>query len=107
MWSSSVPASWARPPRMRWHVAARAFGLETRLLASHELASVVPGLGGRWVGGMHTPGDGHADPEKTTDAFARAATRHGARIVLNCAVQAIATQGGGISGVVTETGEIR
>ena len=34
------------------------------------------------------PSDGHADPEKTTDAFARAAVAHGATLHLDCAVQA-------------------
>jgi glycine/D-amino acid oxidase-like deaminating enzyme len=56
---------------------------------------------------MHTPGDGHADPEKTTDAFARAATAHGAVIHLSCAVQAVTVRAGAVSGVVTERGEIR
>jgi glycine/D-amino acid oxidase-like deaminating enzyme len=69
-----------------WLPLAREFGLETRLLRARDLDAVVPGLAGGWVGGMHTPGDGHADPEKTTDAFARAAVAHG---------------------VVTERGEIR
>jgi glycine/D-amino acid oxidase-like deaminating enzyme len=56
---------------------------------------------------MHTPGDGHADPEKTTDAFARAAAAHGASVELGCAVQRIVTRGGAVEGVVTERGEIR
>src|SRR5262247_1116461 len=63
-----------------WLPVAREFGLETRLLDGRDLHSVVPGLGGTWVGGMHTPGDGHADPEKATDAFARAARAHGATL---------------------------
>src|SRR5213078_434103 len=57
-----------------WLPVAKQFGLETRLLRSGELRDVVPGLGGEWAGGMYTPGDGHADPHKTTDALARAAT---------------------------------
>jgi glycine/D-amino acid oxidase-like deaminating enzyme len=40
--------------------------------APGDLHAVVPGLAGGWVGGLYTPGDGHADPEKATDAFARA-----------------------------------
>jgi glycine/D-amino acid oxidase-like deaminating enzyme len=90
-----------------WLPVAREFGLETRLLRAHELASVVPGLAGGWVGGMHTPGDGHADPEKTTDAFARAAAAHGAVLHLDCAVQGVETQAGAVSAVVTERGAIR
>ena len=90
-----------------WLPVAKEFRLETRLLRGRELASVVPGLGGEWVGGMHTPGDGHADPEKTTDAFARAAATHGATVELGCAVQAVETHAGAVSAVVTERGTIR
>jgi len=90
-----------------WLPVAREFGLETHLVRSRDLAAIVPGLGGSWVGGMHTPGDGHADPEKATDAFARAARAHGAAIHLDCAVQAVTTSAGAVSGVVTERGEIR
>jgi glycine/D-amino acid oxidase-like deaminating enzyme len=91
----------------RWLPVAREFGLETRLLRPRELGAVVPGLAGAWVGGMHTPGDGHADPEKATDAFARAAAAHGASLRLGCALQAVTTRAGAVAGVVTEQGEIR
>jgi glycine/D-amino acid oxidase-like deaminating enzyme len=90
-----------------WLPVAREFGLETRLLRARDLGAVVPGLAGGFVGGMHTPGDGHADPEKATDAFARAARAHGASLHLNCAVQGVTTAAGAVSGVVTEHGEIR
>jgi glycine/D-amino acid oxidase-like deaminating enzyme len=90
-----------------WLPVAREFGLETRLLRGADLQRVVPGLAGDWVGGLHTPGDGHADPEKATDAFARAAVAHGARLQLDCAVQAVTVRAGAVSGVVTERGEIR
>jgi len=90
-----------------WMPVAREFGLETRLLRGAELQRIVPGLAGDWVGGMHTPGDGHADPEKATDAFARAAVAHGAHLQLDCAVQTVTVRAGAVSGVVTERGEIR
>ena len=90
-----------------WLPVAKEYGLETRLLRGRDLTAVVPGLGGSWVGGMHTPGDGHADPEKTTDAFAHAARANGAAIHLSCAVQGVSTRAGAVSGVVTERGEIR
>jgi glycine/D-amino acid oxidase-like deaminating enzyme len=91
----------------QWLDVAREHGLQTRLLAPGELGEVVPGLAGPWVGGMYTPGDGQADPEKATDAFVRAAQRHGARVHLGCAVQAVTTRAGVVGGVVTERGEIR
>ena len=90
-----------------WMPVAREFGLETRVLRGADLQRIVPGLGGDWVGGMHTPGDGHAEPEKATDAFARAAVAHGASLHLDCAVQGVTTRAGAVTGVVTEHGEIR
>jgi glycine/D-amino acid oxidase-like deaminating enzyme len=90
-----------------WLPIAREFGLQTRLLRGHELNAVVPGLGCSWAAGMHTPGDGHADPEKATDAFARVAQAHGAAIHFDCAVQGVVKTAGAVSGVVTERGEIR
>ncbi len=90
-----------------WLPVAREFGLETRLLRARELQEVVPGLAGAWAGGMHTPADGHADPEKTTDAFARAARAHGAVLHLECAVHAVSTRAGAVSGVVTDRGDVR
>jgi glycine/D-amino acid oxidase-like deaminating enzyme len=104
----ALAADAARMARFEeWLPVAREFGLDTRLLRARDLASVVPGLAGVWVGGMHTPGDGHADPEKTTDAFARAATTQGAVIHLTCAVQGVATGAGAVTAVLTEHGEIR
>src|SRR5262245_20628253 len=104
----ALAADEARMARFEaWLPVAREFGLETRLLRARDLAAVVPGLGGAWAGGMHTPGDGHADPEKATDAFARAARAYGAAVHLGCAVQGVTTHAGAVSGVATEDGEIR
>ncbi len=90
-----------------WLPTARQFGLDTRLLGPRELDAVVPGLAGRWVGGLYTPSDGHAEPPKATDALARAAVRHGAALYLGCAVQAIDTRNGAVDVVHTEQGPIR
>jgi len=104
----ALAADEARMARFEaWLPVAREFGLETRLLRARDLSAVVPGLGGAWAGGMHTPGDGHADPEKSTDAFAQAARAHGATLYLDCAVQTVTTRAGAVAGVVTEYGEIR
>ena len=48
-----------------------------------------------------------SEPVKATEAFARAAVAHGARLQSRCAVQALLTRNGEISGVVTEQGEWR
>jgi glycine/D-amino acid oxidase-like deaminating enzyme len=104
----ALAADEARMARLQaWLPVAREFGLETHVLRARDLSAVVPGLGGAWAGGMHTPGDGHADPEKATDAFAQAARAHGAALYLDCAVQSVTTRAGAVAGVVTEQGEIR
>jgi glycine/D-amino acid oxidase-like deaminating enzyme len=101
----------ATPARMAlfeaWLPVARDAGLDTRLLGPRALASVVPGLGGDWAGGLHTPSDGHADPGRATDALARAAEARGAVIHLGCAVQGVTTRHGAVDAVATERGEIR
>jgi glycine/D-amino acid oxidase-like deaminating enzyme len=104
----ALAADAARMSRFEeWLPVARQFGLETWLLRAEELSTVVPGLGGPWAGGMYTPSDGQADPEKTTDAFARAATARGAVLHFACAVQNVVTRDGAVSAVITERGEIR
>ena len=39
----------------QWLDVARAFGLDTRLVTAGEIATLVPGIQGEWVGGMYTP----------------------------------------------------
>jgi glycine/D-amino acid oxidase-like deaminating enzyme len=91
----------------QWLDVARQFGLDTRLVTAQEIGALVPGIQGEWVGGMYTPSDGHAEPDKATDALSRAAVAHGARLYTRCAVQAILTHDGAVSGVVTERGTVR
>ena len=100
----------ANPERMalfeQWLPVARESGLDSRLVSPRDLPGVVPGLAGQWAGGLYTPSDGHADPEKATDALARAAVAHGAVMHLGCAVEGITTRNGAVSAVLTERGEI-
>ena len=91
----------------QWLDVARDFGLDTRLVTNRELSELVPGLQGDWTGGMYTPSDGHAEPEKTTDALCQAAVAHGAQLHTSCAAQAILTHDGAVSEVVTEHGRVR
>lgn len=86
---------------------SRQFGLDTRLLSREEVRHLIPALEGKFIGGMYTPGDGHAEPIKTTTAFARAAQEHGAEIYTGCAAEGIETTGGQVSAVITERGIIR
>jgi glycine/D-amino acid oxidase-like deaminating enzyme len=90
-----------------WLEHARAWQLDTRLLDGTEVAAMLPGMQRRFAGGLHTPSDGRAEPQKAVPAMARAARRAGAKIVGGCAARGVETQAGVISGVVTERGRIR
>jgi len=86
---------------------ARCFGLEVEVLPLEEVAE-------RWpqartddlAGAVHLPGDGTASPVDTTRALASGAAAAGARIVENCRVQDVVSEGGRVRGVRTERGEI-
>ncbi len=90
-----------------WLAVARAHDLDTRLLSARELATHLPGLRGRWLGALHTPSDGRAEPALASAAIGRAAARAGAVLLEGCAVRGLDLEGGRVAGVVTERGRIR
>lgn len=89
-----------------WLEKARPFQLDSRLLSPAEIPGVLPGIAAGYKGALYTPSDGRAEPQKAAPAIARAAQAHGATVLTNCAVRAVETKGGRISGVVTEKGRI-
>ena len=89
-----------------WLPNASAVGLDTRLLSSRELSTVLKGDVSRWAGGMYTQSDGRAEPSRAVPGIARAASRAGARIVSNCAVRGIERAAGRTQAVVTEHGVV-
>jgi glycine/D-amino acid oxidase-like deaminating enzyme len=91
----------------RWLPTAREHGLDSRLVTPRDIQALLPGMAATWVGGLYTPSDGHAEPAKATQAFARAAVKLGAELHEGCAVEAIGTEGGRIGEVRTERGSIR
>ncbi|MGG6895013.1 MULTISPECIES: NAD(P)/FAD-dependent oxidoreductase [Rhizobium] len=90
-----------------WGRTAREHGVDTRMLSSAEVKAKLPGNSRHWLGGVHSPKDGRAEPALAVAALAKAAMAAGATIVQNCAVRAFETSGGSICGVVTEQGLIR
>jgi glycine/D-amino acid oxidase-like deaminating enzyme len=82
------------------------YQLDTKLLAPGQVSELLPGLTGNWSGGLYTASDGRAEPTRAAPAIALAARRLGATILTHCAVRGVETQGGRISGVVTERGRI-
>jgi glycine/D-amino acid oxidase-like deaminating enzyme len=68
----------------------RAHGLAIEMLSRDDLRRTVPCISERMIGGAHCPTEGKANPLKVTPAFARAALRHGARILSGTALTAMA-----------------
>jgi glycine/D-amino acid oxidase-like deaminating enzyme len=89
-----------------WLDQVRQYSVDACLLRRSELDRVIPGASVGFVGGMHTPADGRAEPSQAAPAIAEAARTLGAVILTNCAVRGIDLQAGRIAGVVTEKGRI-
>lgn len=89
-----------------WLEQAREHKIRTGVLNPAELAALVPGAARTFAGALYTPQDARAEPHKATAAIAVGARAKGAGVHTNCAVRAIETAGGRVSGVVTEHGTI-
>jgi glycine/D-amino acid oxidase-like deaminating enzyme len=76
-------------------------------LSPAEIAERMPGNVDAWIGGLHTPSDGRAEPSMAVPALAAAARKHGVTIHQGCAARGLETQSGRVSAVVTERGTIR
>lgn len=96
----------AEVPVIRQLVAdQRAMGLDLSYLPDNAaVRAVAPALSGNVLAASLCPSDGHADPVKTTRAFAASARRHGAVIREGVAARAIRVAGGRVSGVDTTDG---
>lgn len=88
----------------------RSLGLEVSILDADEINDIVPILdvdGMKAVAATFCPTDGHADPFKTTDAYARAARENGARIHTFTRALDIEINGKSVSAVKTDKGKIK
>ena len=99
------------PERMemlrRTAATAQAYGIECELLGPAAAAGLYPIMAAAdLLGGIWLPGDGRADPVDLTAAFARGARQRGARIQERVRVTGIAAEGGRVTGVRTEHGDI-
>jgi glycine/D-amino acid oxidase-like deaminating enzyme len=88
-----------------WLPVAREHGLDTRIVAGHELQDVFAAAS-RFAGALYTASDGRAEPSRAGRAIARGAARAGAHVIGRCAVRGIETAAGRVSGVVTEHGRV-
>ncbi len=89
-----------------WLEHARDHQIDSRLISATDVARLLPGFSRRFAGGLHTPGDGRAEPQQAAPAIARAVQRLGGVVATACAVRSVETAAGKVSGVVTEHGPI-
>ncbi len=89
-----------------WIAKAREYGVRSTMLSSAQVGEKLPSLSGKWLGGLHSPDDGHAEPALAAPAIAAAAGRLGAYVHQQCAVRGLDLQAGRVAGVWTERGRI-
>lgn len=90
-----------------WTLRAREYQMHSHVLSPAEAKAMTPGSTGDWIGGVHSPGDGRAEPSLAGPALAEAARKLGATIHQNCAVRGLDIAAGKVAGVITERGIIR
>ena len=73
----------------------RAHGLEVEWVDRAGLAKLAPYVSPKMLGGAFCPTEGKANPLKATPAFARAALRHGARILNQTTVTGLSAEENG------------
>ncbi len=90
-----------------WLDQARAYQVDSRLVRGEAMDDLMPGASAHFVGAMHTPSDGRAEPMHAAPSIAEAARSLGAQIFTHCAVRGIDLHNGRAVGVITENGRIR
>jgi glycine/D-amino acid oxidase-like deaminating enzyme len=89
-----------------WLEKARPWQVPSRMIGPAEARALTPGNEQDWIGGVHAPEDGRAEPAMAAPALATAARGLGVRILQGCAVRGLDITGGRVSGVITERGRI-
>lgn len=95
-------AGWAR-----WRDFARGQGVVTHMLTPAEAAGRGRATGKAWKGGVFSPSDGIADPERAAPVIARGVQKFGGSVHQSCAARGLELEAGRVAGVVTEKGVIR
>jgi glycine/D-amino acid oxidase-like deaminating enzyme len=95
-----------RDRHQRWCDEARQYDIHSEMLSATQTAARLPGLNQAIAGGMWTPLDGRAEPQKAAPAMAMYAMELGVNIQQHCAVRTIERAAGRVSHVVTEHGAV-
>jgi glycine/D-amino acid oxidase-like deaminating enzyme len=91
----------------RWVADAASLGLDSRVVSTAEVASILPGVSEKWLLGIFTASDGHADPIATCRAYTAALRARGVQVCEGVPVQKITLAGGSVTGVTTPFGELK
>ncbi len=89
-----------------WIAKAQPYQVGSRIISPAEARTLTPGNEQDWIGGVHSPRDGRAEPWLAAPALAAAARDRGVTLVQNCAVRGLDITAGRVRGVVTERGRI-
>ncbi len=81
-------------------------GVSVDMLDPSEIQDIIPGITEKTLGGMFSPNGGHANPQRSVQAFAWAFQDRGGRLYQNTAVTDIEVVGGKVSSVETTAGSI-
>ncbi|MET3594823.1 dimethylglycine dehydrogenase [Mesorhizobium shonense] len=89
------------------HAKGRYLGMDTELITPSEAKAMFPLMDEKnFVGAMWDPVEGHLDPSGTTHAYAKAARKLGAEIVLRNRVVELTQEADGTWNVITEQGTV-
>src|SRR5690606_37410859 len=90
------------------HAKGRYLGMDTELITPSEAKAMFPLMDEKhFVGAMWDPVEGHLDPSGTTHAYAKAARKLGAEIVLRNRVVELTQEPDGTWNVITERGTVK
>jgi len=99
LWAATTPEEWDE--LQETYKLFSETGIPFRLIEGKEARKIVPCLLENVIGGIHTTRSGHANPQRTTQAFAWAFVRHGGEILENTPAIGIVTKAGKVAGVKT------
>ncbi|MFH8135483.1 NAD(P)/FAD-dependent oxidoreductase [Pantoea osteomyelitidis] len=96
-----------RERHQRWVDEAKQYDIHSQMVSNQQLRQHLPQLQGDFHGGLYTPLDGRAEPQKAAPAMALKALELGLNLQQHCAVRTIERTNGRVNAVCTEHGVIR
>lgn len=89
-----------------WIKQAEPYQVRNKVLSPAQTRALTPGNEQDWIGGVHAPTDGRAEPGLAVPVLAGALRARGVPVVQNCAVRGLDVVAGRVAGVVTEKGRV-